>query len=732
MEQNSLRDLEQRCVQEELPYCQVACPLKVDGRAFCVAMGESKFDEARKILSRAMPFPDLVGRLCDAPCEGACLRAARGGAVALGALERACLHRTKPGALPLRLPSRGTRVTVLGLGLSSLVCALELAKKGHQVVLRGSGEVLGGLWAHHGALSPALWEDAGQLLRRLGVRREEGPPEHAAPPPGEAVYGGWDDPVGRAALPESWDPRTYATAVPGLFVGGAPRSGKPSAVWEAADGKRAAQSMDRFLQGASLLAGREKEFQTETRLFTPLEEVAVVPPREDPVEEARRCLRCECRVCVQECVFLEAHGRHPRAYAREIYNNFAVVHGCHQANGMINGCALCGLCQTLCPHDFSMAELCRSAREELVARGIMPPSAHAFALQDLAQARSPRAAGFRPGARGTTAVFFPGCQLAGVLPKRTEALVAFLDRRFDGRMGVLLGCCGAPAWWAARRDHLDPVLEELRSTLLSLGNPPVVLACPSCAEIFRRFLPEVPRRSLWEVLLEGELPAGAPRKEPWALSDPCATRDDPGWQEAVRLVLERMGQPYEELSMGRERTKCCGYGGLQSQGAPELARRGAKGRLQESPRNFLTYCAMCRESLSGFGKEVNHVVELFFPEIPAEPTTGFSGRQENRALLRERMVGPVGLPRESWEEVELAVSPEIRRVLEERRILDSDLRRVLEASRKQGRALVAEDGRHLASLRLGEVTFWVEYRPKERAVEIVNAWSHRMTVEVLP
>ena len=96
------------------------------------------------------------------------------------------------------------------------------------------------------------------------------------------------------------------------------------------------------------------------------------------------------------------------------------------------------------------------------------------------------------------------------------------------------------------------------------------------------------------------------------------------------------------------------------------------------------------------------------------------------------MVGPAGLPRESWEEVELAVSPEIRRVLEERRILDSDLRRVLEASRKQGRALVAEDGRHLASLRLGEVTFWVEYRPKERAVEIVNAWSHRMTVEVLP
>ncbi len=83
MEQESLKELERRCVQEELPYCQAACPLKVDGRAFCGAMGLGKFDEARKILSRAMPFPDLVGRLCDAPCERSCLRAERGGAVTL-------------------------------------------------------------------------------------------------------------------------------------------------------------------------------------------------------------------------------------------------------------------------------------------------------------------------------------------------------------------------------------------------------------------------------------------------------------------------------------------------------------------------------------------------------------------------------------------------------------------------------------------------------------------------
>ncbi|KUK57306.1 MAG: Aldehyde dehydrogenase, iron-sulfur subunit, partial [Synergistales bacterium 53_16] len=67
MERNELRDLERRCIQEELPYCQAACPLKVDVRAFCAAMAERRFDEAKKVLSKAMSFPEILGRICDHP-----------------------------------------------------------------------------------------------------------------------------------------------------------------------------------------------------------------------------------------------------------------------------------------------------------------------------------------------------------------------------------------------------------------------------------------------------------------------------------------------------------------------------------------------------------------------------------------------------------------------------------------------------------------------------------------
>ncbi|NLG94679.1 MAG: hypothetical protein GX487_04905, partial [Acetomicrobium flavidum] len=64
MERYKLDDFEQRCIQDELPYCQAACPLKVDAKAFCAAMAQKRFDEARKILSKTMPLPDIIGRIC--------------------------------------------------------------------------------------------------------------------------------------------------------------------------------------------------------------------------------------------------------------------------------------------------------------------------------------------------------------------------------------------------------------------------------------------------------------------------------------------------------------------------------------------------------------------------------------------------------------------------------------------------------------------------------------------
>jgi len=733
MERDELKGFEHRCIQEEPPYCQAACPLKVDARAFCAAMAQERFNEARKILSRAMPLSDILGRICDHPCQDACILAQKGGAISIGKLERACIEQSKDPGLPLRLPSKEMSVAVYGGGLSSLTCAFELAKKGYEVSVVFSGEIPGGrlLSLPEQLLPKEVLATAWTNLERMGARRSsKEDPTSGGPQEGNATYIGLDDPEWSHVI-DANDVNLIAYETPkrGIFAGGCSRNEKFSAVWESTDGKRAANSIDRYLQGISLTSGREKEFSLETKLYTPLYNVKPLPPREDPVEEAKRCIQCECRYCVRECAFLEKYKGYPKIYARQIYNNLSIVKGSHSANKMINSCSLCGLCEVLCPNDFSMATLCRFAREQMVTRNIMPPSVHELALLDMEHANSPRSAGVRTGEKTTRALFFPGCQLVGVMPDQTEEVVKHLDEIYEGKTGLLLGCCGAPAWWAGRRDKLDEVLKKIKNILESLGNPTLILACSSCNEVFKTFMPNVSRTSLWQVLLEKGLPKTKANTKTLALHDPCTTRHEPEWRESVRKILQIMGQPYEELAFRGQTTRCCGYGGLQFMADQDLAREVVSRRLRESQNDFLAYCAMCRESLSGSGKAVVHLLEILFPS-PKKEITGFSKRQQNRESFRARLIGPCDLPPESWDNLTISVSENVREKLEKRHILDSDIKQTLWSASSSGRYLISPDDTRLASLRIGNVTFWVEYRLEDKSFMIVNAWSHRMIMEL--
>jgi glutamate synthase (NADPH) small chain len=74
MDQQDLRRLENQCIQENPPECTAACPLHVDGRAFAGAVAQGNWTEALKVLRRTMPLPNILGRICDAPCEARCKR----------------------------------------------------------------------------------------------------------------------------------------------------------------------------------------------------------------------------------------------------------------------------------------------------------------------------------------------------------------------------------------------------------------------------------------------------------------------------------------------------------------------------------------------------------------------------------------------------------------------------------------------------------------------------------
>ncbi len=122
------------------------------------------------------------------------------------------------------------------------------------------------------------------------------------------------------------DPLTLATSMAGVFAGGDVVTGPATVVDAFAAGKQAAESIDRFLQGKDLRAGRERkppiahpphltdhaprprvkpeELPPEKRV-TSFTEIVGTLTEDQAVAEAARCLRCgvcaECLECVQQC-----------------------------------------------------------------------------------------------------------------------------------------------------------------------------------------------------------------------------------------------------------------------------------------------------------------------------------------------------------------------------------------------------------------------------------------------
>lgn len=747
MDQQELRQWEAKCTQEEPPACRAGCPLNVDSRAFVLTMAQGQMDAARAILDKNMPFTAITARLCEAPCEEFCLRKDFGGALGIGCLERTCVENTQSKARVLRLPARPKKVAAFGAGPSTLSLAADLSKKGYNVTVYHQGEAPGG-WLRDVPEADLPQKILDEELARLTAQHVffVAVPHvdlalvqaHAA----DAVYVGQDDALAPDLIASLGTPdfATLALEQSGWFTGGF--DGKHRFISALSQGREAAVSIDRFLQGASLTSSRVFLRNGQTTLFVQTRDVVPVDRLEpasgriftpaEAQQEGGRCLDCQCLECVKHCVYLSENKSYPKAYARRIFNNLAIVQGMRQANTFINSCSLCGQCEVICPFDFSMAGLCLNARHEMVQDKRMPPSAHWFALEEMKSAASDQAFVLRHASGHTTSkrVFFPGCQLGGIRPEQTLALY---DRLLEDEpaTGIWLSCCGAPAHWSGRETEFATWAQTMLSQWQELGQPTVVTACSTCLAMFQEHLPQFEAKSVWTLL---DATAARPLAQALALSDPCTSRHDQTTREAVRGLLESMGQELAALPMSGELTECCGFGGLMDNANPDLARKVRQARVEQSEAPFLTYCAMCRDQLAKTGKPVLHLLDLLFPDLAQDgtlPAVGISARRMQRRSLKNKVLARYnepGRPREPWEEIALLLSAEVASLLEERRILEDDVRRAIYLAKQSGRGFRHADGRCMAVAELGEVTFWVEYREVDGVAEILTAWSHRMRI----
>ena len=129
MEQADLRSWERQCTQDDMPKCRAACPLQMDVRPFLERMAHGDTPGARKVLERHLPLPGVLGRICEHPCETACVRQELGGPLAVGALERVCVSQCAQQTRNLPRPPKSKKVAVIGDGMAGLVAAWDLSRR---------------------------------------------------------------------------------------------------------------------------------------------------------------------------------------------------------------------------------------------------------------------------------------------------------------------------------------------------------------------------------------------------------------------------------------------------------------------------------------------------------------------------------------------------------------------------------------------------------------------------
>ena len=80
----------ERCLQCPKPYCIGGCPVSVNIPRFLKLLREGDLPAAADSLLDDNALPCVTGRVCpqENQCEGVCLRAKKGNAVAIGHLER--------------------------------------------------------------------------------------------------------------------------------------------------------------------------------------------------------------------------------------------------------------------------------------------------------------------------------------------------------------------------------------------------------------------------------------------------------------------------------------------------------------------------------------------------------------------------------------------------------------------------------------------------------------------
>jgi glutamate synthase (NADPH) small chain len=165
-----------RCMDCGVPFCQSndGCPVYNLIPEWNDLVYKGRWHDALDRLHKTNNFPEFTGRVCPAPCEGACVLGITTPAVTIKNLECSIIDRGfDEGWVTPKPPAQrtGKSIAIVGSGPAGLAAAAQLNQAGHSVTVYEKADRPGGLLMYG---IPNMKLEKAVIERRIQLMRDEG------------------------------------------------------------------------------------------------------------------------------------------------------------------------------------------------------------------------------------------------------------------------------------------------------------------------------------------------------------------------------------------------------------------------------------------------------------------------------------------------------------------------------------------------------------------------------
>jgi len=132
-----MEEFDEKSREKTLLPCKYTCPAGIDIPRYVRLIAEGRFQDAVEVIREKTPFVNVLGCVCDHPCEQACRRGEINEPIAIRDLKRFAAEQDS-GRWQQKIkiaPETGKKVAIVGSGPAGLTAAWFLRKLGHCITV---------------------------------------------------------------------------------------------------------------------------------------------------------------------------------------------------------------------------------------------------------------------------------------------------------------------------------------------------------------------------------------------------------------------------------------------------------------------------------------------------------------------------------------------------------------------------------------------------------------------